>query len=119
MSRRVLFAVAGVAAAGMLVVAAFVWNSGQPANGQDRDQFAQDRGGAEAKPVAFDGARAMGYLKAICAIGPRMSGTENMEKQQALITKHFEGLGAKVTAQTFKATQKSRPQPVTMTNLIV
>jgi len=69
--------------------------------------------------VPIDGARAMGYLKAVCALGPRMSGTEAMTKQQALITKHFEGLGAKVKAQTFDGKQVSRPKAVEMTNLVV
>ena len=70
------------------------------------------------KPAAFDGKRAMGYLEAICAIGPRMSGTQGMRKQQELMRKHFEGLGLKVHMQTFQAKQKSKPQ-IEMANMIV
>jgi glutaminyl-peptide cyclotransferase len=71
------------------------------------------------KPAAFDGARAMGYLKAVCAIGPRMSGTEGMRKQQQLLRKHFEDLGLKVTMQNFRAKQVTVKDEINMTNMIV
>jgi hypothetical protein len=103
------------------LIASGVFTPG-PAAGeeQDRPGFASDRAGGEgAKAVAFDGKRAMGYLKDICAIGPRLSGTAGMRKQQELIRKHFEALGATVTDQTFKAKQISRKNPVEMTNLVV
>jgi hypothetical protein len=45
--------------------------------------------------------RAMGYLKEVCAIGPRISATPGMLKQQELIKAHFEKLGAKVSLQEF------------------
>src|SRR5438046_2171185 len=75
----------------------------------DEGQFGSDRvpPGQDAKPVPFDGKRAMKYLQSICDIGPRMSGTKGMAKQQELIKKHFEDLGFKVTYQTFKAKQNS------------
>src|SRR5262245_40652006 len=74
---------------------------------------------AEAKPVPFDGKRAMGYLEAICKIGPRMSGTEGMTKQQELIEKHFKDLEAKVSYQRFTAKQKSVRKSVEMANMII
>jgi hypothetical protein len=83
---------------------------------RQRDVFASDRAGTE--PVPFDAKRAMSYLEKICAIGPRISGTEGMKKQRDLVKAHFEEHGAKVTLQTFPARQKSREQPVEMTNLI-
>ena len=43
----------------------------------------------------------MGYLEALCKIGPRMSGTDGMKKQQELLEKHFTELGGKVTYQRF------------------
>jgi hypothetical protein len=79
-----------------------------------REQFAADR-----DDVVFDGARAMGYLKDICKIGPRISGSDGMKKQQELLKKHFETLGGKVEMQTFTARQKSQPRPVEMANMIV
>ena len=49
----------------------------------------------------------MGYLADVCKIGPRISGTDGMKKQQELLQKHFEDLGGKVTWQKFTAQQKS------------
>src|SRR6266850_697516 len=60
---------------------------------EPRDQFAADQAKDADKAVPFDGKRAMGYLKDICAIGPRISGSEGMQKQQDLLKKHFEALG--------------------------
>ncbi len=48
-----------------------------------------------------------------------MSGTDGMKKQQELIQKHFEKLGAKVEYQRFQARQRSRPDKVEMANMIV
>ena len=84
-----------------------------------QSQFGIDRGGKDAKPVAFDGKRAMTYLQAVCDIGPRMSGSRAMKKQQELIKKHFEDLGAKVTFQTWNAEQNSVKGKIAMTNIIV
>jgi glutaminyl-peptide cyclotransferase len=82
-----------------------------------RDGFATDRGpGSEA--LVIDQERTMGYLKDLCKIGARISGTEGMKKQQEFIKKHFEKLGAKVTFQTFTGRQGRRP-PVEMANIIV
>jgi glutaminyl-peptide cyclotransferase len=100
------------------------------AQGKKTDEFAQEKKRDEfaadqvpkagiGKPVAFDGKRAMGYLNAICDLGPRMSGTPAIKKQQALIRKHFEDLGFEVRAQNFDAKQASQKRAVPMTNLIV
>jgi hypothetical protein len=72
-----------------------------------------------ADTAGFDAKRAMGYLEAICKIGPRISGTEGMKKQQELIEKHFKDLGATVEYQKFSARQVSRRQPTEMANMIV
>src|SRR5258707_7200980 len=47
----------------------------------------------------FSGKRALGYLEDICKIGPRISGTEGMKKQQEVLEKHFKDLGGKVEWQ--------------------
>jgi hypothetical protein len=89
--------------------------------GQERKRtpFAVDRAGGDAPgPIELDAKRALGYLKAICAIGPRMSGTAGMRRQQELIREHFAKLGVKVQSQEFTAKQVSRANPVDMTNLI-
>ena len=61
----------------------------------------------------------MKYLQSICDLGPRISGSPAMKRQQELIKKHFEDLGAKVTFQTFEAKQNSVKGKVEMTNIIV
>jgi glutaminyl-peptide cyclotransferase len=81
------------------------------------DGFASDRDGPT--PMAFDADRAMGYLKDLCKIGPRISGTDGMQQQQDLLKKHFEDLGAKVSFQRFTARQLSEGRDVAMANLIV
>ena len=77
-----------------------------------------------AKPQAvvaagFDGERSYGYLKELCALGNRMSGSPGMKQQQALVEKHFVGLQAKVTYQRFKVRHPLSGKRVPMANLIV
>jgi hypothetical protein len=88
---------------------------------QPRTEFAADREAppAAAAVVPFDGKRAMKYLEDVCNIGPRISGSAGMKQQQELIQKHFEGLGAKVEYQRFKAKQNSRKEPVEMANMVI
>jgi hypothetical protein len=93
----------------------------QPAKeqGEPREKetsFASDR---QEKPLPFDGKRAMGYLEEVCKIGPRISGTAGMRKQQELLSKHFKALGATVKKQTYSAKQWSQRNAVEMVNLIV
>jgi hypothetical protein len=73
----------------------------------------------ETKPVKFDGDRALKYLKQLCDIGPRISGSDGMKKQQELVEKHFKDLGATVTRQEFKARQRSRKADTEMVNIVV
>ncbi|MGH7225233.1 MAG: M28 family peptidase [Gemmataceae bacterium] len=83
------------------------------------DAFAADRE-TPVKPAAFDAKRAMDYLEALCKIGPRISGSDGMKKQQEMLEKHFKDQGGKIRWQRFTATQKSDPrhQKVPMANLI-
>src|SRR5437868_2655707 len=77
-------------------------------------EFAADRAPGPVDPVPFDAKRAMEYLSAICRIGPRISGTEGMARQQELLKKHFEHLGGRITFQKFVARQPSVRRPVDM-----
>jgi hypothetical protein len=86
---------------------------GKPKN----ESFASDRAGTT--PLAFDADRAMGYLAAVCKIGPRISGTDGMAQQQELLQKHFTDLGGKVSMQRFTARQLSEGKDVEMANLLV
>ena len=70
--------------------------------------------------IPFNGQRSYQYLKEICAIGPRVSGSVGMRRQQEMLTKHFTQLGGRVSMQTW---EERHPQQngasVTMGNMIV
>ncbi|MEO0528984.1 MAG: M28 family peptidase [Planctomycetota bacterium] len=67
----------------------------------------------------LDAGRAMGYLRAICEIGPRISGTEGMRLQQKLVQDHFEPLADELEFQRFAVPHpKRRSQRVPMANVI-
>jgi len=68
--------------------------------------------------IPFDGERAYAHLKAICAIGQRISATEGMQRQQKYLTDHFQKLGGKVTLQNFPARDPVRGN-VQLANMIV
>jgi hypothetical protein len=91
----------------------------EPAKKDPPVRFAEDREPMEAKAISFDGKRAMKYLADLCAIGPRISGSDGMAKQQEIIQKHFEKLGAKVDLQKFDGKQPSQKKAVPMVNMIV
>jgi len=69
--------------------------------------------------IPFDGQRAYGYLKRICDLGPRPSGSKGMEAQQKLLLEHFSTLGGKVRLQRFEAQHPRDGSRVPMANLIV
>ena len=71
------------------------------------------------KDIPFDGAKAYENLKKICQLGPRVSGTPGMDKQQEMLTEHFKQLGGQVTRQEFDIRHPETGKPLTMTNLIV
>lgn len=81
-------------------------------------QFAADRPAA-GDPWPFDADRALRCLNRLCELGPRISGTAGMARQQELLKDHFEKLGAQVRFQKFTARQVSRPQPVEMANMVI
>jgi hypothetical protein len=94
-----------------------------PADDPARPRFAEDRGkpaagGGDVRGIPFDGGRAVKYLNQLCDLGPRVSGSDGMAKQQEIVTKHFEAHGAAVTRQEFEAKQNSRRDKVRMTNLV-
>src|SRR4051794_22715522 len=82
MSRRTwLFATTGVFA--LLIGALVFLNSlgAKPKKDDSGDPAARKAG-------AFDGDRALGYLSTLCDLGPRISGSDAMAKQQDLVQKH-------------------------------
>lgn len=92
-----------------------------PAGPDDPPEKTEFASGADEKAaeVKFDGERAMKYLKQLCDIGPRISGTEGMKKQQKLLEDHFKKLGATVARQEFKARQRSQKNETEFVNLVV
>jgi hypothetical protein len=111
-----------VLVAGLTMTALLVynpWSNGlEPQEGK-RDAFASDRNAKAGETLPFDGKRAIGYLEELCKIGPRISGTEGMAKQQKYLEKHFEELGGKVFYQRFTAKQNSQRDEVEMANMVV
>ena len=67
----------------------------------------------------FDGESAFEFLKAVVDIGPRISGTEGMKRQQQMLKKHFEGLGAQVHLQKFTVRHPNTGQWTELANLAV
>ena len=82
-------------------------------------QLATVADGANPPVNAFDGKRSYLYLRRLCALGNRMSGSAGMKQQQALMGKHFTGLGAQVSYQRFQVRHPLSGQPVPMANMIV
>jgi len=71
--------------------------------------------------IPFNGQRAYEYLKQLCRIGPRPSGSPGMVAQQKLLAEHFRRCGAQVRFQRFTAPAPDprNGRPVPMANLIV
>jgi len=69
--------------------------------------------------IPFNGARAYEYLKQLCAIGPRPSGSKGMAAQQKLLAEHFQRLGGRVEWQKFRARHPHEDTWVPMANMIV
>lgn len=68
---------------------------------------------------AFSGERAFAHLEALCALGPRPSGSAAMVAQRRLLTDHFRGLGGMVTSQPFQIRDRHSGETVRMENLVV
>ncbi len=67
----------------------------------------------------FDQAAAFDFLKQICEIGSRMSGSPGMIKQQQLIEEHFVTISGQVYYQNFNATHPVDQRQVEMKNMMV
>lgn len=70
-------------------------------------------------PVRLQARRAFGYLEDICRIGPRISGTEGMARQQKLIIDHFRKFNCELREQAFDVAHPQTGRPVRMRNLVV
>jgi glutaminyl-peptide cyclotransferase len=119
-----------VLAAGLLLVILFNFGKPESGAGQKPESGAAQEGTRRTRAplrnkelrlddIPFNGERAFEHLKEICEIGPRISGTEGMRKQQELVTRHFEELGAKVIRQEFAIRHPETGQRTELANLIV
>ncbi|MDR3639655.1 MAG: M28 family peptidase [Isosphaeraceae bacterium] len=70
------------------------------------------------KPPPIDGDRAYGYLKDLCAIGPRPAGSAANTKQRELVAKHFRKHGASLSEQPFSGRDPRSGEVVNMVNLV-
>jgi glutaminyl-peptide cyclotransferase len=73
----------------------------------------------ELKDIPFDGKQAYAYLKKICDLGPRPSGSPGILAERKLLIEHFKKLGAKIELQRFKTPHPQNGTPVEMANLLV
>ncbi|HMO15132.1 MAG TPA: M28 family peptidase [Pirellulaceae bacterium] len=78
-------------------------------------RFAAEQRGDE----NFDGETAYKVLKWLCDLGPRISGTQAMATQQAMLEAHFKHLGANVRRQEFSVRHPLTGRDTTLSNLIV
>jgi hypothetical protein len=70
--------------------------------------------------IPFNDGRSYEYLKQICDIGPRPSGSAGIAAQQKLLTEHFQKLGGRVTMQRFQIRHpQGGTKMVPMANMIV
>lgn len=113
--RREMFVLIGATlacAAGYLVWSA----SGEMSVGAQTQRGRDDLTLAE---IPFDGAQAYEYLKEICALGPRPSGSPGMAAQQKMLTEFFEKLGGRVRLQEFEFPHPLHGRQQRFANLVV
>ena len=69
-------------------------------------------------PSRYEPDRAFRYLKQVCDLGTRPSGSPQMREQQDLLTSFFEKKGAKVSLQSFEIRHPETGEAVELANLI-
>ena len=112
--RRLALAAAAAAVGGVLAWWAFAdrwFGSAQAAGAAARLPIAQ-------VPGSYQPSRAIGYLRQLCELGPRPTGSDAMARQRELLTKHFETLGGAVEPQTAAMRHPLTGQNMSLINLI-
>ncbi len=112
--RKILIAAALVGIAVGSAAGVLVYLEGRPS-----DEAAAAVSTLKLDEIPFDGAQAYKYLKDLCAIGPRRSGSPGMAAQQKLLIAHFQKAGGEVFLQRFRARHPVSDSWVPMTNIIV
>jgi glutaminyl-peptide cyclotransferase len=116
-SGQTLFLIAAAAVSAATVGAIVLW----PGHGPDNHAEGADSG-LTLQDIPFNGPRAYDYLKKLCAIGPRPSGSPGMTAQQTLLAEHFKKCGGQVEFQRFRIPDPRRPAgppAVSIANIIV
>lgn len=98
-----------LAIAALAIKALRGWGDGQAASGSS----------LTLKDIPFDGEQAYGYLKQLCALQRRLSGSPGMLAQQRLLAEHFGKCGGSVESQRFPWPHPLTGKPVELANLIV
>ena len=114
LSRRAIFLLA-VAVGSCLIVAWMTLFRDRGPNGSAEAASSRLR----LEDIPFNGARSYEYLKQLCAIGRRPSGSPGMAAQQKLLAEHFTRLGGVVELQQFQVRHPVDRSVVPMANLIV
>ena len=73
----------------------------------------------EKKPSQFDAQAAFEHLKKVCEIGPRVSASKGMKKQQKYIEDHFKAIGGSFYTQPFRVRSPYTGKFVQLDNIIV
>jgi glutaminyl-peptide cyclotransferase len=115
-SRKMAIVLSVVAVIGGVIAGVWVWFDNRPA---EEDDVAAAVSPLRLEDIPFNGAQAYKYLKDLCAIGPRPSGSEGMQVQQKMLIEHFQKLGAQVGLQRFRVRHPRDDSWVPMTNIIV
>jgi hypothetical protein len=116
LSGQKAFLFAATAVSALAVGAIVLW----PGHGPDNNAAGADSA-LTLQDIPFNGARAYEYLKQLCAIGPRPSGSPGMAAQQKLLAEHFKKYGGQVEFQRFRIpdTKPGSTATVPIANLIV
>jgi hypothetical protein len=102
-----------VGSAVLVAYLVFFLNDGRAGDGPNRAST------LDLADIPFDGQRSYKVLQDLCNIGPRVSGSPGMIRQQELLSKHFRSLGGDVRLQEFRVRHPIHGTPVAMANLIV
>ena len=78
-----------------------------------------DQAASPKEVTKFDSAAAFEFLKQVCEIGPRVSGTKGMFEQQKLLEKHFQSVGGAVFYQSFYVKHPQDGRQIELKNQLV
>src|SRR5688572_15470723 len=93
----------GGAAAAALAIGLGVWQPWTESGGSEGEAI-ENVSFAPPKPSEkFHGSSAHKYLVDLCKLGPRLTASRPMKRQQQVLKEHFEKLGAEVELQKFSA----------------